>query len=133
MGQVFEIHTPKGVISKVRMPNGDFKMRVEWNPGFEDYMERKLDSVQKVIDSEVMRLNDPYVPKDTGILIQSGIMHTELGSGEVIYNTPYARRQYYIPMEHKEGKRCAYWFEQMKNSGGKEKILNAARKAVGGT
>lgn len=88
--------------------------------------------VQQVIDSEVLRLNDPYVPKETGELIRSGIAHTQLGSGEVIYSTPYARKQYYIPMNH-SGQRCAYWFEQMKNSGGKEKILNAARKAVGGT
>lgn len=88
--------------------------------------------VQQVIDSEVLRLNDPYVPKDTGELIRSGIANTQIGSGEVIYQTPYARRQYYIPMNH-DGKRCAYWFEQMKNEGGKEKILNAARRAVGGS
>lgn len=88
--------------------------------------------VQQVIDSEVLRLNDPYVPKDTGELIRSGIVNTQIGSGEVIYQTPYARRQYYIPMNH-DGKRCAYWFEQMKNEGGREKILRAARRAVGGS
>lgn len=131
-GQLFNIQTPKGIIHKVRLPNGELAMRVEWNPGFENYMERTLSSVQEIIDSEVLRLNDPYVPKDTGILIQSGIMNTELGSGEVIYQTPYARKQYYIPMNH-DGKRCAYWFEQMKNEGGKEKILRAARRAVGGS
>lgn len=86
--------------------------------------------VQQVIDSEVLRLNDPYVPKDTGQLIRSGIQNTQIGSGEVVYQTPYARKQYYIPMNHTEG-RIHMWFEQMKRSGGKEKILNAARKAVG--
>lgn len=86
--------------------------------------------VQQVIDSEVLRLNDPYVPKDTGQLIRSGIQNTQIGSGEVIYQTPYARKQYYIPMRHTEG-RTHMWFEQMKRSGGKEKILNAARRAVG--
>lgn len=86
--------------------------------------------IQKVIDSEVLRLNEPYVPFDTGALKQSGPLNTEIGSGEVKYRTVYARRQYYIPMNH-EGQRCAYWFEQMKASGGKEKILSAARKAVG--
>lgn len=87
-------------------------------------------NVQKVIDSEVLRLNNPYVPKDTGALVQSGTLNTEVGSGEVKYRTPYARKQYYIPMNH-EGQRCAYWFEEMKRSGGKEKLLNVARKAVG--
>lgn len=87
-------------------------------------------TVQKVIDSEVLRLNDSYIPKDTGQLIRSGQQNTEIGSGEVVYQTPYARKQYYIPMEH-EGERCEYWFEQMKANGGKEMILNAARKAIG--
>ena len=42
--------------------------------------------VQQYIDSEVLRLNEPFVPKDTGELIQSGIKNTEIGSGEVKYN-----------------------------------------------
>ena len=131
MGNVFELNTPKGILKKVKLDNGEFVMRVEWAPGFEDTMKRKFESIQEKIDSEVLRLCDPYVPKDTGILIQSGIMHTEIGSGKVIYRTPYARRQYYMPMQHTEG-RTHMWFEQMKRSGGKEKILNIARKAAGG-
>lgn len=87
--------------------------------------------VQQVIDSEVVRLCNPYVPKENGILMRSGKDNTVIGSGEVVYQTPYARKQYYIPMKHTEG-RTHMWFEQMKRSGGKEKILNAARKAVGG-
>jgi len=87
--------------------------------------------IQQFIDNEVLRKNDPYVPKDNGDLIKSGDTHTKPGSGVVVYSTPYARKQYYIPMEHKEGKRCAYWFEVMKSSGGKEEILNGARKLIG--
>lgn len=84
--------------------------------------------VQKVIDSEVLRLCNPYIPKDTSQLIRSGTQNTQIGSGKIIYSTPYARKQYYIPMHH-EGQRCAYWFEQMKRTGGKEKILAVAKKA----
>ena len=126
----FKINTPKGVLKKVQMPNGSFEMEIEWRPGFEHEMEQKFQNVQQIIDSEVLRMCDPYVPFDTGILKQSGIMNTEIGSGAVIYRTPYARKQYYVPMNHNE-KRCAYWFEQMKNDGGKEKILSAAKKVVG--
>lgn len=86
--------------------------------------------VQKVIDSEVLRLCDQYVPLDTGALRDSGQINTRLGSGEVIYSTPYARKQYYIPMPH-DGGRTDYWFEHMKNEGGKEKILDATKKASG--
>lgn len=130
MGKVvFELNTPKGVLKKVQTKNGKFTMRMEWAPGFEDTMKRKFESAQENIDSEVLRLCDPYAPKETGILIRSGIMFTEIGSGKVVYDTPYARRQYYIPMQHTEG-RTHMWFEEMKRSGGKEKILNAARRAV---
>ena len=87
--------------------------------------------MQQVIDSECLRLMDPYVPLDTGALRDSGILHTTIGSGEIIYRSPYARKQYYIPMNHGNGsKRTAYWFEYMKKDGGTEKILRAARKAL---
>ena len=85
--------------------------------------------VQQFIDSEVLRLCDPMVPKDTGALINSGLMNTEIGSGEVIYRTPYARRWYYMPAEFQDAPmRGNYWFERMKNEGGKEKILRGAAK-----
>ena len=71
--------------------------------------------VQQYIDSEVLRLNEPFVPKDTGELIQSGIKNTEIGSGEVKYNTPYARRWYYMPAHFQEApQRGNYWFERFK-------------------
>lgn len=88
--------------------------------------------VQQIVDSETLRLMDPYVPFDTGALIDNGIINSGIGSGKIVYKGPYARKQYYIPMNHGNGnKRCAYWFETMKNSGGKEKILEAAKKAAG--
>ena len=130
MANEFNLKTPKGDLLKIKNSNGEFRMHIEWKPGFDNELKQKFDNVQAIIDSEVLRLNNPYIPKDTGILIQSGIMNTEIGSGEVDYQTPYARKQYYIPMEH-EGQRTNYWFEQMKADGGKEKILNAARRALG--
>lgn len=88
--------------------------------------------VQQMIDSEVLRLMDPYVPLAEGTLRDNAIIHTIIGSGKIVYDGPYARKQYYIPMNHGNGdKRCAYWFEEMKKDGGKEKILNAARRVAG--
>lgn len=86
--------------------------------------------VQQVIDSEVLRLCDPLVPFDTGALKDSGNTYTEIGSGEVVYRTPYARKQYYILMNH-DGKRTAYWFEHMKQEGGVDAILRKAKGAIG--
>lgn len=89
--------------------------------------------VQQVVDSETLKYMDPYIPKDTGALIDNGIINSVIGSGKIVYKGPYARKQYYIPMNHGNGNiRCAYWFEEMKKRGGKEKILEAARRAAGG-
>lgn len=50
---------------------------------------------QKVIDAEVIRFCEPYVPFDKGVLTASASTATKVGSGEVRYQTPYARYQYY--------------------------------------
>lgn len=87
--------------------------------------------VQRFIDSECLRLCEAKVPKDTGALIESGISNTQIGSGEIRYRTPYARRWYYMPAEFQEApERGNYWFERMKREY-KEQILNGARKLAG--
>lgn len=99
--------------------------------------------VQKVIDSEVIRRSDPYVPFRTGFLKKSGILGTKIGSGEVVYNAIYAKKQYY----HNAGKgkqgltkynshnykclRGKYWFERMK-ADHLDDILKTAKEAAGG-
>ena len=89
-------------------------------------------SVQKKIDSEVLRLCDPMVPKDSGELIRSGVRNTVLGSGKVIYDTIYARRWYYMSaMFVGAPTRGNYWFERMKRNGGKAKILALAKREAG--
>lgn len=51
--------------------------------------------VQKTIDASVIRECFPYLPFDEGILAGSANTATKIGSGEIIYDTPYARYQYY--------------------------------------
>ena len=51
--------------------------------------------VQQVVDSAVIRECFPYVPFDEGILAGSANTATKVGSGEVVYDTPYARYQFY--------------------------------------
>lgn len=88
--------------------------------------------MQKYIDSEVLRLCRPYVPMDAGTLISSGILATKLGSGEVKYNTPYARKWYYRPANFSGAPmRGNHWFERMKNEGGKETILQGVKNKLG--
>lgn len=93
----------------------------------------KFGKVQKFIDSECLKLCDPKTPKDESILIKSGKINTELGSGWIIYKTPYARRLYYHPEYDFSGspERGAYWFDRMKLQY-KEQILKGATKIANG-
>lgn len=85
--------------------------------------------VQQIIDSEVLRRCEPYVPLDQGVLINSGTQHTEIGSGAVKYQTPYARPQYY-GNKSRSG-RGGLWFERMKIDH-KDDILKMAAECSGG-
>lgn len=85
--------------------------------------------VQQFIDSEVLRLSKPYVPFDKGDLSESGNIHTRIGSGEVLYRTPYARRQYY-ENNNPQGLRGRRWFDRMK-ADHKATILNGAKQKAG--
>lgn len=94
-------------------------------------------AVQKYVDSEVIRLTDPYVPMDTGALKKSAPLGTKIGSGTVIYNSVYAKRQYYTNAGRgkqgtsKGGLRGKYFFERMKADHLKDIIAGAKNKAGG--
>lgn len=84
---------------------------------------------QKFVDSEVLRLSAPYIPLRTGMLIKSGTLGTQIGSGLVRYIAIYSRKQYH---ENKgTGKRGRLWFERMKVDH-KQGILRGAAKITGG-
>ena len=52
--------------------------------------------VQKAIDQSVIDYCTPYVPASPDRTLEfSAQMATEIGSGQVIWNTPYARYQYH--------------------------------------
>lgn len=78
---------------------------------------------QEFIDLECIRRMNPLTPRLTGVMIKSATLGTVIGSGQIEYLAPYARRQYY---EHKTKKK---WFETMKK-GHKDAILKGAAKFV---
>ena len=53
-----------------------------------------------------------------------------MGSGEIVYNTPYARRWYYMPADFQEApERGNYWFDRMKQQYAQKILAGAARIA----
>lgn len=127
------IKTPKGAVVTQHSKNGSMTAKLTWNPGFGLKMTNQFDKAQCFLDSEVLRLSSAYVPFQTGALEKSGILGTEIGSGEVRWIAPYAAAQYYKfgTSRSYDPKRGGYWFERMKIDHGKQ-IITKAKKIGGG-
>ena len=124
------IETPRGAV--IVGPNG--KAELKFNPNFGAKQTQKYSRVQKFIDSEVLRQSEPFIPLLTSMLIKSGILGTDVGSGTVSWIAPYAKRQYYKgrrPGTQQAGPlRGRFWFERMKAVRG-ETIIKGAKKLAG--
>ena len=110
------ISTPRGAVVQLKTKAGEMKAELLWNPGFGPEYTRKFNSAQAKLDSEVMRLLEPYMQLDTGAMIMSMRLATTPGHGEIIVNTPYARRVYYSnsPVGRATGPlRGPYYFPRM--------------------
>ena len=96
---------------------GKVYLRIEWSPGFGPEWTNRFQSVQAMFDNEVLRLTDPYVPMDTGMLKNTAKLASEIGSGELVWATPYAAAQYYRPGaagSNTGALRGPYWGDRMK-------------------
>lgn len=88
--------------------------------------------VQRFIDSEVIRRMDTYTPFDSGALKSSPLAQTSIGTGQIVQQTPYARRWYYMPAKFQGSPtRGNKWFEKMKINH-KDSILKGASSICGG-
>lgn len=65
---------------------------IKWDP---QAVRERLSKAQKFIDSECIRQMKPYTPFRTGMLERSATLGTVIGSGRIVYTSPYARYQYY--------------------------------------
>lgn len=123
------IQTPRGKVYQTKTGT----VTLKWNANFRPKWQKQYSRAQRFVDSEVLRLCEPYTPLRTGMLVKSGILGTEVGSGLVTWIAPYARRQYYSP--RKVGSetgplRGPYWFERVKGTY-KKYLINGARKIAG--
>lgn len=126
------IKTPRGAV--FIGPNG--KAELSWNTNFQPKWQRRFTAAQKFVDSEILRLSEPYIPLQTGMLIKSGILGTVVGSGKVSWIAPYSRYQYYLPRTpgtETGPLRGPFWFERGKAVWGRQVIEGAKRIAGEGT
>jgi len=124
------IDTPRG---KIVVTEGG-TAQLTWKTDFRPKWQRRYGLAQEFVDSEVLRLSEPYTPLLTSMLIKSGTLGTVIGSGTVSWIAPYARYQYYAtrkPGSQTGPLRGPYWFERMKEVYGR-KIISSARKLAGG-
>lgn len=91
-----------------------FDFKIQFRPGFKADMDADFAKVQYAFSQKVAKTVDPYVPFDTGTLKNSVNLASDFKDGILVYNTPYARRQYYL---HEQGQglhgdnnlRGSYW------------------------
>jgi len=124
------IQTPRG---SIHLDNNNIAY-LEFNSNFEDRFERQYTHAQKFLDSEILRLSEPFIPLLTGTLIKSGILGTFVGSGLVQWIAPYAAAQYYMVRKNPSTTgplRGPEWFERMKQVHGRKLIEDTAIIAGG--
>lgn len=75
-----------------------FSVRINVNinqQAIADNVWRAVDKAQAALDEQILKDCNYFIPKDTGQLEMSSIINSRIGEGLLVWNTPYARRQYY--------------------------------------
>lgn len=80
----------------------------------EKTIQAKIDTVWQsgleMLSSQILRDCNKYCKEDTGMLIMSSLIHSKLKEGLLVWNTPYAARQYYeIQTAYKDVNSQASW------------------------
>lgn len=112
----------------------DGSFRFKWNPAFGKTTSENFHRAQCFIDSECIRCMRRYTPMRTGTLINSAKLGTKIGSGHIVYNSPYARYQYYgvvygpnFPLKDKAGNIIGWFSPPKKHPTGRELEYSTAK------
>lgn len=94
---------------------------VSVNINAEELVARKKQALlfaQAALDAQVIKDSNVYCPQDEGTLRDSAILNSRIGTGEIRWATPYARRLYYgvnFNFSHDKNPQArAKWFEEAK-------------------
>ena len=88
-----------------------------------------LASAQAALDTQVIKDSNAFCPQAEGTLRDSALLNSRIGSGEVRWATPYARRLYYNPQFNfsldKNPNARGKWFEEAKARFGRDWLAMA--------
>lgn len=101
------------------MSNG-FVFNVNTTLHITENMKPKLKQAQFILDTQIIKDSNYFIPMDTGMLRDSALSASAIGEGRVVWNTPYARRLYYNPKynfsKDKNPNARGLWFEAAKHA-----------------
>lgn len=91
-------------------------MRIDLS-GMTANLKKHQQKMQVVLDEQVMKDSNTFIPKDTGGLEQSSVIAS--GGGEVSWDAPYAKRMYWHPeynfSKDRNPNARGLWFEAAKS------------------
>lgn len=79
------------------------------------FSEREHRKRQAEFSERAAFLMRKYVPQEEGTLRSSEPLNSNYAAGLVIWSTPYARKQYTVPMHHTTAGTTDHWCQAMKN------------------
>lgn len=86
-------------------------------------------SAQMQLDQDVLKDSNYYAPQDSGNMIGSSLIASQIGKGKLVWDTKYAKRNYYLDLNFSKDKNPnaqKLWFEVAK-ANKKEGWLKGAR------
>lgn len=126
----YRIDTP----GDVTVERNGVRLRLSFDPGFGGKCSAAFSKAQFAFSQEVAKTMDKYVPFRSGVLKNSVLTASDFEHGELVYNTPYARAQYYrreSGTDLRDGVRGSYWGQRC-IADNKSHFEQFARAAFGG-
>lgn len=94
-------------------------VRIDWGEDLEDKVLAAVEKAQVVLDEQVLKDSNYFIPKDTGNIEDSSIINSRIGEGELVWSTEYARKIYFgVDMHFQTDQNPnarALWFEEAKS------------------
>lgn len=112
-------------------------VKLKWGKGFFKTKAKKFEEAQEYVDTECIKLMEPYVPVAKKRFKNAGKLRDSVKiaePGKIVYTARFARSDYYATKNHKRGgnpNAQRMWFEVMKRESGAQ-ILRGAAAIAGG-